>query len=81
VQRRLEGHSFGTLPTSDVQCSRSATGDVCGVNLCDQHRRMVTAWSDGCERLSGRAEHLFAECRVAPSAPFVGEHELYPLEG
>jgi len=78
LEQRLRGQWYFDLPTSNDRCSRSANGDVCGIHLCDQHRRMVTQWVEGQEELSPRAERLFERWEVAPSAPFVGEHELYP---
>lgn len=80
VEQRLRGTWYRDLPTSDDQCSRNAAGDVCGIPLCGQHRDMVTQWVDGREELSRRAARLFEAWHVTPSAPFVGEHELYPVQ-
>jgi hypothetical protein len=78
LEQRLRGTWYHDLPTSEDRCSRSADGDVCGIPLCDQHRRMVTQWIDGQEELSPRAARLFERWGVAPSTPFIGEHDLYP---
>lgn len=76
----LRHSSFSERPVSDIPCPFSATGDVCGVRLCDTHRRMVTSWEGGRERLRElRAERLFAAWGVERAQDFVGEHELYPL--
>jgi hypothetical protein len=62
------------------QCSREADEPrVCGIGLCDQHRRKVTEWRDGCEVLAPSASRTFERWGVEPSAPFVGEHELYTV--
>jgi hypothetical protein len=76
LEERLRGIWYFDLPVSDVRCSRSANGDACGIELCDQHRRRVTQWVDGQEQLSPRAPKVFASWGVEPCAPFVGEHEL-----
>ncbi|HJS93752.1 MAG TPA: hypothetical protein VJ741_05775 [Solirubrobacteraceae bacterium] len=76
--RERDDHGMGYGPIGR-QCSRDSDEDVCGISLCDQHRRMVTCWIDGCEELSPDAEAIFQRWGVTPTAPFVGEHELYPV--
>jgi hypothetical protein len=57
------------------QCSRDAMTHVCGIYLCDQHRRMVTRWLDGREQLDPRADRMFAAWGAAASQPFVSEDD------
>lgn len=70
-------HSSFTDPrrrVSDVSCSLSPTGEVCGVKLCDVHRRMVTTWVGGAEVLrERRAAQLFADWGVVPTKSFTPE--------
>lgn len=76
-ERNESGLGFGPIGR---QCSREADEDVCGIGLCDQHRRMVTRWIDGREELRPDADHMFAKWGVTRTAPFVGEHDLYPID-
>lgn len=78
LEQRLRGQWYFDLPMSNEQCSRSSNGDVCGIELCGQHRDMVTQWVDGREELSRRAARLFEAWHLTPSTPFVGEHEALP---
>jgi hypothetical protein len=64
--KRLRGMWYPDLPFSDFVCSRTSDGDVCGVQLCDQHRRMVTHWAGGKEELNPRAAKVFASWGVVP---------------
>jgi hypothetical protein len=75
----LRGYTFGTTPISDMQCSRSADGEVCGVYLCDQHRRQVTTWHDGAEILRPRVDCTFARWGLRRHGKFVPESDLFPL--
>jgi len=61
------------------QCSRGSDGHVCGVELCQQHRRMVTQWRDGQEMLADHAAHRFAQWGVESSAPFIPEYDQLGL--
>ena len=71
VSDRLQGRWFHDLPISGARCSRDATGDVCGVMLCWQHREKVTRWEAGVERLAPRADETFARWQVERRAEFV----------
>jgi hypothetical protein len=58
---------------------RAAESFVCGIAVCDQHRRIVTAWIDGVEQLNDAAQRIFARWRVEPRGPFVPEDEQEPI--
>jgi hypothetical protein len=52
-------------------CERLADGEVCGVALCWQHRREVTYWESGPERLSPRVDAIFSSWGVERRGPFI----------
>jgi hypothetical protein len=76
---RLRGYSFGNAPISDIQCSRSSTGEVCGVEVCSQHRDQLTTWVDGREVLRPRADKRLASWGLSRRGEFVPESDLLPL--
>jgi hypothetical protein len=75
----LRGYSFGTTPISDTQCSRCADGEVCGVLVCDQHRRQLTEWRDRKEWLRPRVDAKLTQWGLSRRSDFVPESDLLPL--
>jgi hypothetical protein len=62
------------------RCRRPAESCVCGIGVCDQHRRVVTEWVNGKEQLNWLALREFDACGVEPRGPFISEDEQEPLE-